>query len=166
MPHCTTGRALTHHVVEFPECVPDQLLAFFGDAVRHRQLPHRSPLQGMRRTPTDEAIPNVAIADDEALADGPLSRLAQEVHEVVKRQVAPQTWNAFWSIAVEELTIRETATALNLSYAAAFAAHKRVVARLRAAGERLLSERENGRVDTGASEGNGGGRPVLMKGDS
>jgi RNA polymerase sigma factor (sigma-70 family) len=92
-------------------------------------------------------------ADDEALSDGPFLRLAQEVHEMVKRQVAPQTWNAFWSIAVEELTVRETATALNMSYAAAFAAHKRVLARLRAEGERL---RANGLVDRGARQGNGG----------
>src|ERR1700724_3487794 len=26
VPHCTTGRALTHHVVEFLECVRDKLL--------------------------------------------------------------------------------------------------------------------------------------------
>ena len=29
VPHRTTGRALTHHAVELPECVPDELLALF-----------------------------------------------------------------------------------------------------------------------------------------
>jgi hypothetical protein len=40
-PHRATGRALAHHVVDLPECVSDELLPLFGDAVRHRQLPRR-----------------------------------------------------------------------------------------------------------------------------
>src|ERR1700722_20263069 len=46
-PHGTAGCALTHHVVELRECVPDELLALFRDAVGHCQLPHRSTLQGV-----------------------------------------------------------------------------------------------------------------------
>src|SRR5260370_30404781 len=72
VPHRTAGRALAHHVVELTECVPDKLLGLFGDAVGHRQLPHRSPLQGMCRSPTDVAIPELATAVTETPA-GPVA---------------------------------------------------------------------------------------------
>jgi RNA polymerase sigma factor (sigma-70 family) len=83
-----------------------------------------------------------------------LLRLGKQVHDSVKCQVEPQTWNAFWSIAVEGHTIRETADILKMSYAAAFAAHKRVVSRLRAEGRRVLLERmDSGIVDGGHDDG-------------
>jgi RNA polymerase sigma factor (sigma-70 family) len=87
-------------------------------------------------------LPAVSIdaADDDPAGDATLVRIGERVHESVKRQVAPRTWNAFWSIAIEGLTVRETAGALDMSYAAAFAAHKRVATRLRSEGRQRLSQ--------------------------
>jgi len=80
--------------------------------------------------------------EDEAASQSPLLvQLGQQVHDSVKGQVEPRTWKAFWSIAVEQHSVRETATNLKMSYAAAFAAHKRVAARLRREGRRVLAER-------------------------
>jgi hypothetical protein len=64
--------------------------------------------------------------------------LAKQVQDSVQSHVEPRTWQAFWSIAVEGKSVRETAEALNLSYAAAFAAHKRVVRRLQEAGRAAM----------------------------
>src|ERR1700734_587335 len=48
-----------------------------------------------------------------------LLRLGARVHDSVKCRGEPQTWEAFWSVAVEGRTIRETADILKMSYAAA-----------------------------------------------
>jgi RNA polymerase sigma-70 factor (ECF subfamily) len=66
---------------------------------------------------------------------------AQRVQEAVRQRVDPKTWEAFWRIAVEGLSVRETADALGMSYASAFAAQKRVGERLRAEGQRRMAER-------------------------
>jgi RNA polymerase sigma-70 factor (ECF subfamily) len=91
--------------------------------------------------------------DEDPASNTTLVRIGEQVHESVKRQVARRTWDAFWSIAVEGLTVRETASALNMSYAAAFAAHKRVASRLRAEGGQLLSQLVASGVDTGNDDG-------------
>jgi RNA polymerase sigma factor (sigma-70 family) len=95
----------------------------------------------------------IDVDDDEAALRCPaLIRLGEQVHDSVKCQVEPQTWRAFWSIAIDGLTIRQTADALKMSYAAAFAAHKRVVIRLRAEGCRVLSERVNSAYGVGTAD--------------
>jgi RNA polymerase sigma factor (sigma-70 family) len=91
--------------------------------------------------------------DPEARRTPTLLKLGQEVHDAVKCHVEPQTWQAFWSIAIDGRTVRETADALKMSYAAAFAAHKRVVSRLRAEGRRLLL----GRLSSGLGVDKSGG---------
>jgi RNA polymerase sigma factor (sigma-70 family) len=78
-----------------------------------------------------------------------LVQLGRQVHDSVKGQVEPRTWRAFWSIAVEQNSVRETAANLKMSYAAAFAAHKRVAARLRREGRRVLAERSQSKPGTG-----------------
>ena len=50
-----------------------------------------------------------------------LLRLGKQIHDTVRSRVEPQTWLAFWRIAVEDCSVRETAGALGMSYAAAFA---------------------------------------------
>jgi RNA polymerase sigma factor (sigma-70 family) len=90
-----------------------------------------------------------------AACDSALLRLGKQCHAAVQSRVAPQTWGVFWSIAVEGHSVRETATAFKMSYAAAFAAHKRVAARLRAEGKRLMAERGARR-----SSARRGGRPA------
>ena len=95
-----------------------------------------------------------ADEENEAVSRCPaLLRLGKQVHDSVKCQVEPQTWHAFWSIAIDGRTIRETADVLKMSYAAAFAAHKRVVLRLRSEGTRVLLERMNSEFDVGKDDG-------------
>ncbi len=74
-------------------------------------------------------------------------RLAEEVQAAVRRKIDDQTWRTFWEIVVEGHPIKETAQAHGLTYAAAFAAQKRVRKRLQDEGERLL--RETARIPLG-----------------
>ncbi len=69
-----------------------------------------------------------------------LLRQAEEVQEAVRRRVDDRTWRAFWSIAVEGSSIRETAESAGLSYAAAFAAQKRVRRMLREEAQRPAAD--------------------------
>jgi RNA polymerase sigma-70 factor (ECF subfamily) len=79
--------------------------------------------------------------DDDAAGQRPrLLRQAAEVQEAVRRRVDERTWRVFWEIAVEGQTVRETSRAAGLTYAAAFAARKRVARMLREEGERLVAE--------------------------
>jgi RNA polymerase sigma factor (sigma-70 family) len=66
---------------------------------------------------------------------------AEQVQQMVKTRVEPQTWQAFWRIAVESRSFRETADEMGMSYVAVFAAHKRVGRMLRTEGKRRLSGR-------------------------
>ena len=81
-----------------------------------------------------------------------LLRQAEEVQHAVVQGVEPRTWQAFWRIAVDGCSIRETADDLGMSYAAVFAAHKRVGRMLRAEGRRRLVERYPGGGDANSSD--------------
>ena len=70
----------------------------------------------------------------------------------MQERVEPQTWHAFWRIAVEGWSVRESADDLGMSYAAAFAAHKRVGRMLRTEGKRRLAERSFAAPEAIASE--------------
>jgi RNA polymerase sigma factor (sigma-70 family) len=67
-----------------------------------------------------------------------LQSLAAEIHEHVRVQVKPETWKAFWLVAVEDRSVREAAETLGKSYAATFAAQKRVRHMLREEGRKVL----------------------------
>lgn len=73
----------------------------------------------------------------------PLLRQAEEIQRAVRQRVEPRTWQAFWRIAVEGCSVREAAEQMGMSYAAAFAAHKRVTRMLRAEGKRQLNQRHS-----------------------
>jgi RNA polymerase sigma factor (sigma-70 family) len=73
-----------------------------------------------------------------------LLRQAELVQHTVKQRAEPQTWQAFWRIAVEGCSFRETAEDMGMSYAAVFAAHKRVERMLRAEGKRRLTQQYPG----------------------
>ncbi|MGO9470847.1 MAG: sigma-70 family RNA polymerase sigma factor [Isosphaeraceae bacterium] len=73
-----------------------------------------------------------------------LLRQAEQVQHAVKQRVEPQTWQAFWRIAIDGCSIRETANDMGMSYAAVFAAHKRVGRMLRAEGKRRPTQRYPG----------------------
>jgi len=66
--------------------------------------------------------------------------LAELVQAAVREKVHDQSWQVFWHIAIDGWTTRATADALNMSYVAAHAAHKRVVDRLAREGDRRLAE--------------------------
>ena len=68
---------------------------------------------------------------------------AARVQEAVRARVDDRTWEVFWRIAVEDAPIREVAEAAGLSYAAAFAAQKRV--------RRMLREEAAALADAGAT---------------
>ena len=67
-----------------------------------------------------------------------LLSLAVEIHERVRSQVHDDTWRAFWLVAVEDRTVREAAGTLGKTYAATFAAQKRVRQLLRDEGQKML----------------------------
>jgi RNA polymerase sigma factor (sigma-70 family) len=81
-----------------------------------------------------------------------LLEIAGEVQRAVRSKVDPDSWRAYWLVAIEEQSLEEAARLLVKSKAATFAAQKRVKQRLRDEGERLLAERmgtgpEAGRAD-------------------
>jgi RNA polymerase sigma factor (sigma-70 family) len=66
--------------------------------------------------------------------------LAEQVQSAVREKVHAQSWQVFWHISIEGWTTREAADALNMTYVAAHAAHKRVVDRLAREGNRCFAE--------------------------
>jgi RNA polymerase sigma factor (sigma-70 family) len=121
------------------------------DLARER---HAKSMRSLETQPANLAALLVNAIDPHEDEDaGPvpaLLQLGQQVQESVKSRVDPRTWQAFWSTVIEGHTVRETADALNLSYAAAFVARKRVSGRLREEGRRILTEIKSG--DTAARQ--------------
>jgi RNA polymerase sigma factor (sigma-70 family) len=69
-----------------------------------------------------------------------LLSLAEQVQAAVREKVHAQSWQVFWHISIDGWSTRETANALNMTYLAAHAAHKRVLIRLAEEGDRRLAE--------------------------
>ncbi len=65
--------------------------------------------------------------------------LAEQVQAAVREKIHARSWDVFWHISIDGWTTRETADALNMSYLAVHAAHRRVVDRLAAEGDRRLA---------------------------
>jgi RNA polymerase sigma-70 factor (ECF subfamily) len=88
------------------------------------------------------AVDPIGSEEDEQLQSrrSLLLRQAEQVQQAVEQGIEPRTWQAFWRFAVDGCSIRETADDLGMSYAAVFAAHKRVARMLRAEGRRRLAE--------------------------
>jgi RNA polymerase sigma-70 factor (ECF subfamily) len=72
-----------------------------------------------------------------------LFREAERAQAAVRARVDSRTWEVYWRIAVDGWSVRETSSAMGMSYAAAFAAQQRVDRRLREEGERLLAALAN-----------------------
>jgi RNA polymerase sigma factor (sigma-70 family) len=110
--------ALRRQKTETAESLEDQRAEWFGRAVvfdRHEELDSDRPL---------------------------LLRQAEEVQEAVRRRVGERTWQVFWSIAIAEQSVRETADTSGVSYAAAFATQKRVSRMLQEERRRVLAEQQ------------------------
>ena len=72
---------------------------------------------------------------------------AEQAQAAVKERVDPRTWQAFWQIAVDGCSVRDTADEMRMSYASAFAAHQRVARMLRAEGKRHITQRSRGELE-------------------
>jgi RNA polymerase sigma factor (sigma-70 family) len=80
--------------------------------------------------------------DSEAPIDPMLMNLcehAAEVQQAIQGRVDPQTWQAFWLVAIEDHSIRETAQSLGKTYTAVYRGYKRVDRMLRDEGARRLA---------------------------
>jgi RNA polymerase sigma factor (sigma-70 family) len=127
------------------------------DAIRERSREERV-LQSLN-DPSIAQVESGLLAfeqlDDED--DEPATRrlllldLAKEVQAAVRERVHAQSWEVFWHIAVDGWTTRETADALNMTYLAVHAAHKRVVDRLAEEGDRRFAKLLNPSTDMRAS---------------
>jgi len=88
------------------------------------------------------AVDSQEDSDDEPAPDRLAMMLdAERVQAAVRRRVDERTWFIFWQIVIEGRSVRETAAESELSYAAAFAAQKRVRRMLREEASRLPVER-------------------------
>jgi RNA polymerase sigma factor (sigma-70 family) len=74
--------------------------------------------------------------------------LAEQVQAAVRQKVHTRSWEVFWRISIEGWTTRETADALNMTFLAAHAAHRRMLDRLATEGDRRLAELMISNTDT------------------
>ena len=114
------------------------------DAIRERSREERAvlSLEDLSATQFEGSILACEPLDDDDESGDCLRLLdvAEQVQAAVRGQVQPKSWQVFWHISVDGWTTRQTADALNMTYVAAHAAHKRVVDRLTEEGERRLAE--------------------------
>jgi RNA polymerase sigma-70 factor (ECF subfamily) len=74
--------------------------------------------------------------------------VAEQVQAAVREKVHARSWQVFRHVSIDGWTMRETADALNMTYLAAHAAHKRVVNRLAQEGDRRFAELMSSHSDT------------------
>jgi RNA polymerase sigma factor (sigma-70 family) len=112
------------------------------DVIRKRKAGARPSSDLEELSILDVPAPHDAIADEPSDDDRPeILMYAEAIQARVKCRVDDRTWTAFWRIVVESEPVRETATAMELSYAAAFAAQKRVARMLQEEGQQFLLDR-------------------------
>jgi RNA polymerase sigma factor (sigma-70 family) len=121
------------------------------DLLRKRRGGSSKPIDGL--VDLGHADPSAGHDDEGAPAPRvDLLHLSERAQRAVRQRVEPKTWMIFWRIAVAELPVREVADDLGMTYAAVFAAHKRVVGMLRAEGERRLAELSSRGAKAGVRE--------------
>lgn len=115
--------------------------AWLGRLCRSRAIDQWRRLRvDAERTDAADLAALPELADEEVSGDvTPPMLLAQaaRAQEAVRARVDGRTWNVFWRIVVEDAPVAEVAQAVGLSYAAAFAAQKRVRRMLREESRRL-----------------------------
>jgi RNA polymerase sigma factor (sigma-70 family) len=91
--------------------------------------------------------------DDESASERLLLlELAEQVQAAVRQKVHAKSWEVFWHISIDGWTLRQTADALDMTYVAAHAAHKRVADRLSREGNRRLAELMSSTADARPSQ--------------
>ncbi len=116
------------------------------DVIRHRNREERV-VQSLD-DPSCVGIEGLLLAPDhlDEEDDEPAPRrlllldLAEQVQAAVRERVHARSWQVFWHVSIDGWTTRQAADALNMTYLAAHAAHKRVVDRLAEEGDRRLAE--------------------------
>ncbi len=103
------------------------------------------PTASLHELQHDPVVPVDPAFDDEEEGHFDARRLdllrrGRQAHDRVKGGVEPRTWQAFWHVAIDDWSVRATADSLGMSYAAVFAAHKRVLQMLRRAGDQLVDD--------------------------
>jgi RNA polymerase sigma-70 factor (ECF subfamily) len=112
------------------------------DLIRKRKPELEFSIEHFSEHEFDESENAKAMNSDFFVDDRPdFVKLTEEIQASVRATVDEKTWLAFWWIVVEERPITETADEIGISYAAAFAARKRVQKKLQDAGNRSLLER-------------------------
>ncbi len=103
-------------------------------------------LRRKRRQPSTIALDLDSMLTAEELSEGHESRefdeelrrsLFHRASEKVQLEVQPQTWQAFWEVAVSGLEIRDVANRLGMTTGAVRVAKCRIIARLRETVSRL-----------------------------
>jgi DNA-directed RNA polymerase specialized sigma24 family protein len=84
-----------------------------------------------------------STVDERELEQGSVSLIllhhAKEATDAVRSRVDPETWRAYWIVAIEDQPVREVADALGKSYTAVYNGCKRVDRMLRQEGQRRLA---------------------------
>jgi RNA polymerase sigma factor (sigma-70 family) len=65
---------------------------------------------------------------------------AEKAQAAVKAKVRPQTWDAFWLVAVQDWTVERTGEVLGMTHTAVYAARSRVARMLGDEGKRVLCD--------------------------
>lgn len=94
--------------------------------------------------PVGEADPDRGAwpCEDTVESDPLHDRMLREAalaQAAVRDRVEPRTWETYWRIGIDGWTVGEAAAAQGITYAAAFAAYKRVDRKLREEGGRRLA---------------------------
>ncbi len=114
------------------------------DLLRKRRSISLSSLDNFSVEAMLPTFPDPEAREDTAEAKGKaesliLHRLATEAQEAVRSRVDPETWRAYWCVAIEDRPFRETAETLGKTYTAIYNGYKRVDRMLRIEGERRLA---------------------------
>lgn len=127
------------------------------DLLRQESAARMTPLQSLDREASEIIFrePEQSDQETDAAATPAYATLcdrALEAQLTVRSRVDPDTWRAFWMIAIEDRTVREVAESLGKTYTAVYTGYKRVDRMLRNEGTRRLA------VMAGAASGLPGNR--------
>jgi RNA polymerase sigma-70 factor (ECF subfamily) len=87
--------------------------------------------------PGTRAANKLSEAGDDDLARDFLRDESERVQRVVRNKVKPESWDAFWLVAVCDWTVERTALSLGMTHTAVYAARERVARMLREHGTRI-----------------------------
>jgi RNA polymerase sigma factor (sigma-70 family) len=114
------------------------------DMLRNRRATSQPSADALALEAMVPSLPDPESSDDPGEARGMLEsltlhRLAAEAQAVVRSRVDPETWRAYWLVAIEDRPFREAAESLGKTYTAVYNGYKRVDRMLRVEGERRLA---------------------------